>query len=128
MRFLIAVAPLVLLPLAAGAQEPIHTGVDGTFAPHAMPKIGGGVEGFNIDMADEIAKRLHRPIEIAALEFSSLIPGLNAKKFDWIAAPVTVTPERAKNMLFSEGYLDTDFQFVIKKDAPEIASLDDLKR
>jgi polar amino acid transport system substrate-binding protein len=111
---------------SASAQT-IHTGVDATFAPHAMPKLGGGIEGFNVDMAEEIARRLHRPIEIEATQFSALIPGLNAKKYDWIAAPTTVTPERAKAMLFTEGYLDTDFQFLEKASSPEIKSLDDLK-
>jgi len=116
----------VLLCGGASAQT-IHTGVDATFAPHAMPKLGGGIEGFNVDMAEEIAKRLHRPIEIEATQFSALIPGLNAKKYDWIAAPTTVTLERAKAMLFTEDYLDTDFQFLQKAGAAEIKSLDDLK-
>ncbi len=109
------------------AQQPISTAVDATFAPHAMPKLGGGIEGFNVDLANEIAKRLKRPINIEPTQFSGLIPGLNAKKYDWIAAPTTVTPERAKALLFTEGYLDTDFQFLVKKSDPEIRSLDDLK-
>jgi len=80
-----------------------------------MAKLGGGVEGFNVDLANQIARRLKRPINIEATQFSGLIPGLNAKKYDWIAAPTTVTPERAKALLFTEGYLDTDFQFLDKK-------------
>ncbi len=109
------------------AQQPLTVGLDATFAPHAMPKLGGGVEGFNVDMATEIARRLGRPINIVAQEFSGLIPGLQSKRFDFIAAPVTVTPERAKSLLFTEGYLNTDYQFVIKKDAPDIARLEDLR-
>ncbi len=109
------------------AQQPISTGVDATFAPHAMAKLGGGIEGFNVDLANEIARRLKRPINIEATQFSGLIPGLNAKKYDWIAAPTTVTPERAKALLFTEGYLDTDFQFLLKKSDPDIKALEDLK-
>lgn len=123
---------LALLALAvcfspAGAQAPLHTGLDGTFAPHAFPKMGGGVEGFNVDMANEIGRRLGRPIDIAAQEFSGLIPGLQAKRFDFIAAPVTVTAERAKSLLFTEGYLNTDYQFVIPAGAADIKTLEDLK-
>ena len=121
---IIAAAALITLPCAA---QTIQTGVDATFAPHAMVKLGGGIEGFNVDMANEIAKRLKRPINIEATQFSGLIPGLNAKKYDWIAAPTTVTPERTKAMLFTEGYLDTDYQFLVKKSDPEIKGLDDLK-
>ncbi len=55
----------VLLAAAAGANaQPLKAGVDGTFAPHAMPKMGGGVEGFNIDLLMEIGKQLGRPVEI----------------------------------------------------------------
>lgn len=126
------VVALVVLTIAlagapAVAQQPLNTGLDGTFAPHAMPKMGGGVEGFNVDMANEIARRLGRPINIVAQEFSGLIPGLQSKRFDFIAAPVTVTAERAKSLLFTEGYLNTDYQFVIPKSAADITRLEDLK-
>ena len=130
MRFSIFAAAIIAastLAASAHAQQPISTGVDATFAPHAMAKLGGGIEGFNVDLANEIARRLKRPINIEATQFSGLIPGLNAKKYDWIAAPTTVTPERAKALLFTEGYLDTDFQFLVKKADPDIKGLDDLK-
>ena len=128
-RFIPTAAAAVSIALLAGTAQaqPIQTGVDATFAPHAMPRLGGGIEGFNVDMANEIAKRLNRPINIEGTQFSGLIPGLNAKKYDWIAAPTTVTPERAKALLFTEGYLDTDFQFLVKKSDPDIKGLDDLK-
>ena len=35
--------------IAQSKKPPLRTGVDGTFAPHAMPKLGGGIEGFNVD-------------------------------------------------------------------------------
>jgi polar amino acid transport system substrate-binding protein len=40
---------------------------------------------------------------------------------------MTVTKERAENMLFTEGYVDTDYQFVVKKETPDIKSLEELK-
>lgn len=118
--------------IAAAASAPasaqkIVTGVDGTFAPHAMPKLGGGIEGFNVDMANEIGKRLGRPIEVVAQEFSGLVPGLLAKRFDFLAAPTTVTEERARSLLFTEGYLNTDFQFLSRRNQPEIKALEDLR-
>lgn len=112
----LAVAALLFSP-AAMAQElpPLKSAVDGTFAPHAMPNLSGGYQGFNIDLANEIAKRLKRKISIDAAQFSGLVPALQAGTYDFLAAPVTVTRERAENMLFTEGYLNTDFQFVVKK-------------
>ena len=121
----IAVSLLVGAPL--WAQQPLKTGIDGTFAPHAMPKLPSGVEGFNVDLSNEIARRMKRPITIASVQFSGLIPGLQAGTYDFIAAPVTVTKDRADSMLFTEGYINTDFQFVVKKGAPAINALEELK-
>jgi polar amino acid transport system substrate-binding protein len=127
-RVILAAAVLAAAGGAAMGQEPpLKTGVDATFAPHAMAKLSGGIEGFNVDFANEIAKRLHRAIEIDATQFSGLLPGLQAGAYDFIAAPTTVTKERAENLLFTEGYLNTDFQFVVKKDTPDIKALEDLK-
>jgi len=124
----LVLALLAALSLAGPASaQPLTVGLDGTFAPHAMPKLGGGVEGFNVDMANEIGRRLGRPMNIVAQEWAGLIPGLNAKRFDFLVAPTTVTEERAKSLLFSEGYLNTDYQFVTRQDAPPIARLEDLK-
>jgi ABC-type amino acid transport substrate-binding protein len=109
------------------AQAPIRTGVDANFPPYVMPRLGGGLEGFNIDLGNEIAKRLKRPIQIDGTEFSGLIPGLNAKKYDFVLAPTMATPERAKTMLFSEGYMEADYRFLVKKGAPAINALEDLK-
>jgi len=109
------------------AQQPIRTGIDATFAPHAMPKVGGGLEGFNIDLANDLARRMGRPIIIDGTEFSALIPGMNAKKYDFLIAPTTVTPERAHAMLFTEGYMETDYMFLQKKSDKDIKGTDDLK-
>ncbi|MDX2103946.1 MAG: polar amino acid ABC transporter substrate-binding protein [Alphaproteobacteria bacterium] len=121
------IALATLVTSGALAQQPLRTAVDGTFAPHAMPRLAGGVEGFNIDLANEIGKRLGRPVTIAATQFSGILPGLAAGTYDFVAAPVTVTRERAENLLFTEGYLNTDFQFVVRADAPEITQLEQLR-
>src|SRR5438270_1814702 len=127
--FALAGAVLLLIPPSLAAQElpPLRTAVDGTFAPHAFPSLSGGYEGFNIDLANEIARRLKRKSVIDALQFSGLVPALQAGTYDYLAAPTTVTKERADNMLFTEGYLNTDFQFLIKKGAPKVNKLEDLK-
>jgi len=115
------------LAQAPAQLPPLKTGVDGTFAPHAFPNLAGGIQGFNVDLANELAKRLGRKIDIEATQFSGLVPGLQAGTYDFIAAPVTVIKERAENLLFTEGYLNTDFQFAVRKDAPEITRLEDFK-
>lgn len=119
---------LALAPASTAlAQDKLVVGVDGTFAPHAMPKLGGGIEGFNIDMIEAIGRKLGRPVEIFAGEFSGLIPAMNAGKLSFVGAPTTVTPERAKSLLFTEGYLNTYFQFVVAGKADDLTSLEQLK-
>jgi polar amino acid transport system substrate-binding protein len=118
----------LLASLVAGAalaqEPPLKTGIDGTFAPHAFPNLSGGIQGFNVDLSAELAKRLNRKIDIEATQFSGLVPGLQAGTYDFLIAPVTVTKERAENLLFTEGYLNTDYLFAVRKDAPEITSLE----
>src|SRR5437016_13726211 len=125
---LLAGAMLLGVTPAPGQEAPpLRAAVDGTFAPHAFPSLSGGYEGFNIDLANEIAKRLKRKIVIDAAQFSGLVPALQAGTYDFLAAPTTVTKERAESMLFTEGYLNTDFQFLIKKGSPKVAKLEELK-
>src|SRR5215831_14691749 len=92
-------AAALLLATSAYAQEPppLRTAVDGTFAPHAFPNLSGGYQGFNIDLA----KRLKRKIVIDAAQFSGLVPALQAGTYDSLAAPTPVTKERAESMLFT---------------------------
>jgi len=127
-RLVLACALLVLPAMPVWAEDPpLRTAVDGTFAPHAFPDLSGGYQGFNIDLANEVGKRLKRKVIIDAAQFSGLVPALQAGTYDFLAAPTTVTKERAENMLFTEGYLNTDFQFLIKKGAPKVGKLEDLK-
>lgn len=125
MRRLLLAACLLSFP--ALAQEPLRTGTEASFPPHAMPRLSGGAEGFNIDLGNALAAQLKRPITIDLTSFSTLLPGLQAGRYDFIVAVVTVTPARAEQMLFTEPYLSTRLQFAIKRGGKPITSLDDLK-
>lgn len=130
MRRLIAAALLSVAaaaPAFAQGQPPLRCGVDGTFAPHAFPNLQGGVQGFQIDLFREVARRMGREIVIDSAAFSGLIPALNAGRYDFLCAPTTVTPERAQALLFTEGYLWTELQFGIRRGTPPIRSEEDLR-
>ena len=122
----VAAAALVAASSPSMAKD-LKTAVDGTFAPHAFPNLSGGTQGFQIDLFNEVAKRMNRKITIQATQWAGILPSLQAGQIDFVAAPTTVTEERAENLLFTEGYLNTDFQFVIKKGGPKISKLEDLK-
>jgi len=126
-------AALVLSAVLASAGPalaqgtPLKSAIDSTFAPHAMPKISGGLEGFNIDVVADISRRIGRPIEVEGAQFAGLIPALQAGTYDFLTAVVTVTPERAQQMLFMEGFVDADYRLLTLADKPDIKSLSELK-
>jgi polar amino acid transport system substrate-binding protein len=128
MRKLVVAGCIAFAAGTGWAQDkPLVAGVDGTFAPHAMPKLGGGVEGFNVDLIEAIGQKMGRKIEIFAGQFSGLIPAMNSGQLSFVGAPTTVTPERAKALLFTEGYLNTYYAFVVPAKAADIKSLAQLK-
>lgn len=124
---LLAAAALLWAGSALAQTPPLRTGVDGTFAPHAFQKLGGGLDGFNVELFTEAAHRMGRELTIDATNFSGLVPGLMSGRYDFIAAPTTVTKERAESMLFTAGYLWTAFEFGIKKGTKPITGWEDLK-
>ena len=125
-RALLSFLALAAVQSPLHAQETLKTAVDGTFAPHAMPTMSGGIEGFNVDLAEAIGVKLKKKITVDSAQFSGLIPALQAGTYDFLIAPVTVTKERAESLLFTEGYLNTDFQFILKKDGPDFSKLEEL--
>ena len=120
---IITVGSLFLMGSVVSAKDTYKVALDGTFAPHAMPKMAGGVEGFNVDLANEIGRRLGVKMDITAAQWSGLLPGMQAGTYDFLVAPTTLTESRSKSMLFTEGYLNTDFQFVVKKGTPMVNGL-----
>ena len=73
---------LFAAPDGRAEDKPLKVALDGTFAPHAMPKLGGGVEGFNVDLANEIGLRLNRKMEITAAQWSGLLPALQERDLE----------------------------------------------
>lgn len=120
---------LILLPAApAHSERPviIKAAVDGTFPPQAMPDGKGGVEGFNIDLLQKLDERLTGiEIELVLTQAGGFIPGLAGGRWDMIGSPLTMSQERAENLLFTEAYLPADFRFVVRKGAPDATKLED---
>lgn len=122
-----AVAALGLAVAAPAAAETMKMAADVGYSPHVMASPTGGVEGYNVDLTNEIAKRMGVEVEIVDQEWSGIFAGLAAGKYVAIIAPTTVTEERAEKMLFGEPYFEVNYQFLIKKGAPQIEKLEDLK-
>jgi polar amino acid transport system substrate-binding protein len=112
---------------ALAQTSPLRSALDGVAPPFAQPTMEGGVEGLSVDTVKIIAERLGRKLNLEAASFTALIPGLQAGTYDLLSAPMTATPERAQSMLFTEGLWNTDYQFVLPVNAPDVKELSDLK-
>ncbi|MDP1822255.1 MAG: transporter substrate-binding domain-containing protein [Archangium sp.] len=88
----------------------------------------GNRDGFDYELAKGFARSLGLTLEvIIAPSYDALIPMLKAGKGDFIAASLTATPERAKDVDFTRPYLFVKEQVVQQKGKPPLTSLDQLR-
>lgn len=78
---------------------------------------GGEVVGFDVDIMDLVAKKMGVQQQIIDVPFDQIWSGtaFQANKCDLGAAGMTITPERAESVLFSEGYFDATQALLVKK-------------
>jgi polar amino acid transport system substrate-binding protein len=111
-----------------GAFRPLTVGSDLTFPPFAFRQPDGKIAGFSVDVAWEMAKRLGRPgVDVIETPVASLFTGLNAKRYEFIAAPIVVTAERAQQMLFTEPYMSMGFGVLVPAEDPDLKAPEELK-
>ncbi len=61
----------------------------------------GTYKGLNRDLIDAVGKQMGLKVTYLDLPWTSVLPGLEAKKFDLCIAPVTITKERMKHYAFT---------------------------
>ena len=103
------------LVMATNATVPPYEYVDGE-----------DYAGIDVEVAQAIADELGMELEIQDIDFNSIIPAIESGKADVGIAGMTKTPEREKNVNFSESYA-TGIQSIIVKEDSDIASPDDLE-
>ncbi len=85
----------------------------------------GEYEGFDIDLAKELAERLGLELEVINTAWDGIIPGLLAHKYDVIISAMTITEERAKQVSFSDPYFEAK-QVILAKKGSGIKGVEDL--
>ena len=103
----------------------LKVGVMGTYQPYNFLNEDKEMDGFDADIAKEIAKGLDVDIEFVSQEFSGMIAGLQTGKFDMVASQMTITDDRKKEMLFSDPYITNQVKVIVKDDNTEITSVED---
>jgi len=84
----------------AKAAGVLQVATEMQYPPYDFLK-GGEHMGVNVDLFDEIGKEMGLKIEYTDLPWASVLPGLEAKKYDVVTGPTTITAERMKRFSFS---------------------------
>jgi ABC-type amino acid transport substrate-binding protein len=83
-------------------------------------------QGFDVDVVKEIAKKLDLDAQFVKTPFDTIFRNLAQGKFDMVASATTITPEREKEVDFSDPYFPADQSLMVKKGS-DIKTIDDLK-
>lgn len=100
-------------------------GTNAEYAPFSFMQ-NGAIAGFDIDLINEIAKRMNKSIELRDMPFDALIPGVQTGMLQLIAGGITPTPERAQLVAFTKPYITGDQLVIISSAGSPISSLEQL--
>lgn len=116
-------------PAGANAPEEKTTyvmGLDDTFAPMGFRDEKGQLIGFDVDLANEVAKRIGITIEFQPIDWSMKETELNAGNIDFIWNGYTITAERQEKVAFSKPYLENS-QIIVVLAGSGVSSKADLE-
>ncbi|HEY6098987.1 MAG TPA: ABC transporter substrate-binding protein [Anaeromyxobacter sp.] len=134
MRIVIRTAALTLALFAMRAEgrtlEEIKkngtlvVATEGAFPPFNFFR-GPTLTGFEVDVAEALAKKMGVDIEWRALSFDALIAGLRQDRWDMVIASFAITPERSKAVTFADPHYCSGGVIVSKnhaiRTAPDLA-------
>ena len=125
----LALACTLLTGLAAGAQASTLDKVKDSSSvrigyanetPFAYTALDGSVTGESPEIVKKIFERMGvEKINPVLTEWGSLIPGLRASRFDLIAAGMYITPERCKQVLFTDPHYQLPDTLLVKTGNPK---------
>ncbi len=140
-RRLVALAAIVFgaamaVPAAAAdllatakSRGTLKIAMEGTYPPfNFKDQKTGQLAGYDADVARLVASRLGLKPEFVTTEWSAILAGLGAGRFDVIISQVGITPKRELAFDFSIPYTYSSPQLIVRKnDTGRYASLADLK-
>ena len=125
-------AATVAVAFTAGLAQPVQAkewkkvviATEGAFAPYNLVRPDGKLDGYEIELAANLCGRLKLECDFVATDWNSVIPGLQAGKFDAIMSGMSITPKRKEVIAFSLPYTQAPSTFAVMKDGP-LANLPD---
>ncbi|MCG6202557.1 amino acid ABC transporter substrate-binding protein [Psychromonas antarctica] len=120
----VAITSFITFP--AFAAQTVKVGMSGRYVPFTFSE-KDVLQGFEVDLWNEIAKRADYNVEFVLSSFSGLFGMLEAGHIDTISNQITITPARLERYLFTTPYVIDGAQIVVKKGREDIQSVKDLK-
>ncbi len=108
-----AAAPVAAAPAPEAAV--LKVAIDPTYEPFTFKTADGKPTGFDVDIASALCEQIKRKCEFVEQVWDSMIPGLNAKKYDVIISSMSITDDRLKEVDFTDKYYNTPSRIVLKK-------------
>ena len=122
----ILLAGIMMITMAAcggkeeGAKsEKLIVGTEAGFAPYEYMK-GNEVVGIDMDIAKAIADEMGKELEIKNMDFDGALAAVQSGKVDFVAAGVSISPEREEAMDFSNEYVNSTEVIVVNKENPAV--------
>lgn len=102
-------------------------GTEGTYPPFTFHGDDGKLTGFDVEIANEVAKRLNVKPEFLETQWDAMFAGLDAKRFDMVANQVGIRPDRQEKYSFSNPYITSTAVLITHENNKEINSFEDIK-
>jgi polar amino acid transport system substrate-binding protein len=106
-KILLGTAALAMSASFAMADV-VRMGTEGAYPPYNFINDAGNVDGFDIDVGNEVCKRANLTCEWVTNEWDSIIPNLVSGNYDTIAAGMSITDERDEVIDFTQSYAPPD--------------------
>jgi polar amino acid transport system substrate-binding protein len=85
----------------------------------------GDPSGVSVDLLQEIGRRLGRRIQFVHADYSALIPGLRAGRFDMVSGGMSDTPEREEQVDFVNYLMSGGSILARQSDRSKYSTIDD---
>lgn len=113
---------------ASGVTTILRVATEASYPPFEMVDPDNGeLIGFDIELMKAIAEKAGFEIEFLNTPFDPLLAGMAQCQFDAAVSAITITEERAKEMDFSDPYINAGQIIAVQINNTDITSVDDLK-